>query len=140
MDIEKALQELKEAREQGANAKAQMDEMTKAVTTSKEYLALQQYRTAADLLIESLTKAITDEADKFYKSTAEKKFHDKVQVKIFAVAKILDANKVREWCFKNLPAALHPDLKTVEKYAKDFGNVDGVEVVEEPRVQIATKL
>jgi len=41
---------------------------------------------------------------------------------------------------KNLPAALSPDMKKVEKYALEIGDVAGTEKGEEARVQIASKL
>ena len=74
-----------------------------------------------------------------YKESGIKKVHDSVEVKVFPTFKVTDPAKVREWCFKNHPLALKPDMKMVEADAKD-GPVDGTETGQEARAQIATKL
>ena len=66
--------------------------------------------------------------------------HDMVDIKIFTEAEVTNASLARDWAFENLPAALKLDEAKVKKYAKDFGEVPGVEIKTEPRAQIATQL
>lgn len=74
-----------------------------------------------------------------YATNQDKHPHEKVEIKIFKTFTVLDQNAVREWCFKNHPLALKPDMKMVEADAK-AGPVDGTETGEEPRAMIASKL
>ena len=75
-----------------------------------------------------------------YKATGNKNPQDSVTVKIFKTFAIVDAKKVFDWAWKNLPAAFKIDEKKIEKYAKEFGEVDGTVSGDEPRAQIAANL
>jgi len=75
-----------------------------------------------------------------YEETKNKNPHPKVTIKIFKTFVILDAKKVWDWAFNNLPTALKLDEKKIEKYALEFGDVDGTQKGEEARAQIATEL
>lgn len=66
--------------------------------------------------------------------------HEKVDIKIFTEAVVVDTAAARDWAFENLPAALKLDDAKVKKYAKEFGDVPGVTINTEARAQIATQL
>lgn len=94
----------------------------------------------ADTVVDNLETEIKELALVQFKNDGDKHPHDKITIKIFKTFKVLDAEKVREWCAVNLAKALKPDLRMVEKYAGEFGDVPGTEKGEEARAQIATQL
>jgi hypothetical protein len=106
------------------------------------YQANQNITEIFSVEVEALESEIRAEALLLYETDPEKKSlqHPSVQVKIFKVCSVFDIEMVRNWAFGNLPAALVVDMPKIEKYAKDFGSVDGVSVILQPRAQISTKL
>ena len=90
--------------------------------------------------VANLELAIKTAALKEFEVYNDKHPHEKVDIKIFTEAEVTDPTKARDWAFENLPAALKLDEAKVKKYAKDFGEVPGVEIKTEPRAQIATQL
>jgi hypothetical protein len=53
---------------------------------------------------------------------------------------VTDAAKVLAWVKTNLADALTYDPKKVKDYATKIGPVEGTEIVEQPRAQIASDL
>ena len=116
------------------------DKLIEDVKGSQDYLHSSEMIATTEFEINQITGLIRDLAMTEWINTKNKHPHEKVEVKVFKTFKILNADTLREWVFKNLPAALSPDLKKVEKYALEIGDVDGTQKGEEARVQIASKL
>lgn len=138
--IEQYLTQLKEARENSAAYKSAMREAVENVKQSDTYQVYETSARESDQAIEFFESELRRLALAEYEATKNKAPHPKIAVKIFKTFKILDAAKVRAWAFGNLPAALKLDEKKVEKYALEFGDVEGTEKGEEARAQIATEL
>ena len=110
------------------------------VKAKPDYLEASSILADANHEIDMITGLIRDLALTEWINTKNKHPHEKIEVKVFKTFKVLNADTLREWVFKNLPAALSPDLRKVEKYALEIGDVDGTQKGEEARVQIASKL
>lgn len=134
------LLELAEARTMRDGAKDLINKMLEEFKGTMNFMAVQNDSMRYVAMVAGLEEQIRELAVAEFKSTGEKKPHEKVVVKIFKTFKINDAKKVWDWAFKNLPAALKLDEKKIEKYANEFGEVEGTETGEEPRAQIATEL
>jgi len=134
------LARLKEARETDEKAKASMKQALDTLKASESYSTIETIHTVSQSAIEELEKQLREIAYTEWVNTQNKHPHEKIEVKIFKTFKVLSADTVREWALKNLPAALSPDMKKVEKYALEIGPVDGTEKGEEARIQIASKL
>jgi len=134
------LNQLKLAREALANAKKGKQELMDQLTSSDLYKIFDDSQRIAEASIEEWESKIKDEALADYEANKNKKPHEKVAIKMFKTFKIVDASKVRDWVFNNLPAALKVDDGMVKKYAVEFGAVEGTETGEEARVQIASEL
>lgn len=134
------LEHLKEARETEEKAKASMKQAMDTLKASDAYTLLQNILDVSHGAVETLEKEIKDLALTEYNATQNKHVHEKIEVKIFKVFKVLDPKRLRNWVIANLQDALEPNMDKVRKYALEIGDVDGAEKIEEPRVQIASKL
>ena len=134
------LEKLRTVRESQEKARLTMKEMVDVIQKSDEYTSLQAVSALAEGEEERLVNEITEKALQQFAIDGNKHVHPKVEVKTFKTFKVVDAVRVWDWCFVNLPAALSTDFKKVEKYAKEFGVVPGTETDEESRVQIAKEL
>ena len=134
------LEALKEARETEEKAKASLKSALDALKNSEGYVLMTNMHEVAHSAVEEIEKKLREIAYTEWVNTQNKHPHEKIEVKIFKTFKVISADTVREWVLKNLPAALSPDMKKVEKYALEIGPVDGTEKGEEARVQIASKL
>lgn len=90
--------------------------------------------------VEALEAEIRAEAIALYKADGNKKPHDKVNIKIMTVFKIVEPARVLAWVKTNLADALIYDEKKIKNYATKIGAVDGTELIEEPQAQIASEL
>lgn len=139
-NLDELLTQLKIARSESQGIKSDMKSRMDAFQGSEEWLSLQRVRETIDSGIADLEKQIKHIANAEYIKSGVKVVHPKIQIKIFKVFKIIDAAKVHKWVWDNFTLALKPDMKMVEDYVKDNAAFDGVELSEEARVQIATKL
>lgn len=139
-NYDELLAKLKVAREKEEDDKKYLNGMIETAKLDHEYIRTSEDLTKTIQEITFLNEQIKTLALTEWINTKNKKPHEKIEVKIFKTFKILNADVLREWVFKNLPAALSPDMKKVEKYAMEIGSVDGTEKGEEARVQIASKL
>lgn len=104
------------------------------------YIGIVQILKEARDQVVLFTEMIHEVALADYAENKDKHPHVAVEIKIFTEAEIIDMVVAREWCFDNLRPALKVDGKVLGKYAKEFGDVPGVEVKETPKVQIASNL
>lgn len=114
--------------------------MLEDFVNSLEYKTAEDASKTATQEVEKCTNAVHAEALTMWEANDDKHPHPKVEIKMFLRTSITDSEVARNWCFDNLRAALKLDTKTVEKYAKQFGVVPGVDVEELPKVYIASKL
>lgn len=140
MNYDEMLSHLKSAREDFLTAKEGMREIIFKATQGEEYKNFELTSELAQKDIAEIEAKIKEFALGQYLGSGEKKPHPKVSVKVFKVVIQNSAEKVRAWVEANLRDALVVDQKKVEKYAKEIGTVDGMEVKDEPRVQIASEL
>lgn len=138
--LEQILSDLKQARADAEFYAAEKNAILEAAKATSNYQLADEAHTKAKAQIENLETMIRKAALEEFKANGNKSLHPSVTVKIFKVFNVVDKDRLREWCVQNLPVVLQPDLKKVEAYAKDVGSVDGAELIEEPRAQIATKL
>ncbi len=138
--IDQKLAELKQARKANEFHKSEMKAVVERAKKSERYLESEIIARESGDTITVLEAELRGLALDEYEATKNKTPHPKIAVKIFKTFKILDAAKVRAWAFGNLPAALKLDEKKVEKYALEFGDVEGTKKGEEARAQIATEL
>jgi len=101
--------------------------------------ASQNAQNAAETIAE-LEKAIKEYALEQYKLNGAKSIHDKVNVRIFKVFNLTNPQRVLSWVKNNLVDALIFDEKKVKNYAMKIGAIDGIEITEEPKAQIASDL
>lgn len=134
------LKELALHRESLDAAKKQKADILEAVKSQPHYLAADAIALAANAAIEELEKTIRDAALYDYAATGNKTVHDKVKIKVFQKLQIVDPVRVLTWVKTNLADALIFDEKKVKSYATKIGNVDGIEITEEPQAQIASEL
>ncbi len=134
------LDQLKDVRERQSTTKGLMNKMIDSVRESEEYKSFQTMNETENELIENIEKELRDLALSEFQASGNKKPHEKVSIKIFKVFKVIDAEKVADWCRRFYVGALKPDMKMVEGYVKDNSAFDGVELTEEARAQIATKI
>lgn len=120
--------------------KVHMDGMIDDCQKDPEFVQSSLKHSEATHAIADLEEKIKMLAHTEWMNTKNKNPHPFVAVKIFKTFKVVNADTVREWVLKNLPAALDPNLKKIEKYVMEIGPVDGTEKGEEARVQIASKL
>lgn len=131
--------ELKQARENLTNFNAQIRLIQESIAEPLREVKSKQV--IADSRCAELETQIRERGVEFYDFTGDKHPIPGVEIKLFDEATIEDADAVRAFCFKGLPAALVVDEKKVKKYALDFDAVPGVKVTRDvPRAQIATKL
>ena len=139
--IEEQLAELKTARENFKAYKETANAALEAFKSSDDVFTFNHEHSSALIpVIADLEESIRTLGILAYAESGDKHPHEKVDIKIFTEAEVTDPTKAREWAFENLPAALKLDEAKVKKYAKDFGEVPGVEIKTEPRAQIATQL
>lgn len=139
--LEQILADLKQARIDAEFYSAEKNAIIDAAKATSNYQIADEAHGKAKAQIENLETVIRKAALEEFKANGNKSLHPSVTVKIFKVFNVLDKDRLREWCVKNLPVVLQPDVKKVEAYVKDLGgSVDGAELIEEPRAQIATKL
>lgn len=134
------LKELADHRQAAVTLQESKKKLLDCVKESREYLEIDQKHKDAQEKVDRLEAEIKALAEKEYQTTGNKKPHEKVQVKIFKVFKILDAETMKAWVFKNLQDALKVDEAKVKDYAQKIGAVQGTEVAEEARAQIASTL
>lgn len=141
LQLGQALYDLKQARIAAESYSAEKKAILDNAMAGINYQLADEAHGKAKAQIEHLETMLRKAAVDEFKANGNKALHPSLTVKIFKVFNVLDKDRLREWCVKNLPVVLQPDLKKVEAYAKDVGgSVDGAELVEEPRAQIATKL
>lgn len=128
------LEKLRSDRLEAEGAKATRDEILEDLKKNNNYLS-------NDFIYKQALERIADTEEKIkmlahteWLNTKNKNPHPSVAVKIFKTFKVINADAVREWVLKNLPAALSPDMSKVQKYAMEIGPVDGTEKGEEARV------
>ena len=139
--LDQILSDLKQARIDAEFYTAEKNAILEAAKATSNYQLADEAHGKAKAQIDNLEALLRKAAVEEFKATGNKILHPSVTVKIFKVFNVLDKDRLRDWCVKNLPVVLQPDLKKVEAYAKDVGgSVDGAELIEEPRAQIATKL
>lgn len=139
--LEQALADLKQARIDAEFYTAEKKAILDAAKATSNYQLADEAHIKANSQIDNLETLLRKAAVDEFKASGNKALHPSVTVKIFKVFNVVDKDRLREWCVKNLPVVLQPDLKKVEAYVKDLGgSVDGTELIEEPRAQIATKL
>ena len=96
--------------------------------------------TAANEVISETEQKIRELALTHWINTQEKDVHPSVKVKVFKKFEIVDPAAMRAWVDTNLRDALMVDEKKVKDYATKIGPVEGTEVGEEARAEIASKL
>lgn len=140
MNLDEKLKELAKQREIAQMQKTAMDYLVKAAKASPDYTDAEQMAQKANEEITRLENEIKGYALAVYSETTEKNVHPSVSVKIFNTFKIVDLAKVREFVDARLRDALVVDEGKVKKYALEIGPVEGTEVGQEARVQIASNL
>jgi len=105
-----------------------------------EYRALQERKKALVADLDLCDATVRAEALRIYEQAGVKNPHPNVAVKTRKETIFGDEKQTREWCFTNLPKALSLDKGLIAKYAKEFGEVPGIEVTETPAVYIASDL
>jgi len=140
LDLDDALARLNYRRQRYQDALMKRKKMMEDFESSDDYVNATEDAQALQGDVIILEEQIRIDALARFLDNGNKKPHEKIAIKIFKTFKVLDADAVREWCDKNLKDAMKPDMKLVEKYATEFGHVDGTETGKEPRVQIATQL
>jgi hypothetical protein len=134
------LEQLKHAR---AESKLQHEYMKNILENAKLtdlFVMAEQSAAGADAAILDLETQIKNTAISEFNTTGEKKVHPKVEVKIFKKFSIVSPARVLAWVKTNLADALVFDEKKVKNYATKIGPVEGTELVDEPRAQIAAEL
>lgn len=134
------LNELGDYRKKAVVLQEEKKALLESVKQGQNYQNLEQEYKTAQENIDRLEAEIKRMAEEEYQSTGNKKPHDKISVKIFKVFQIVDAEKMKEWVFKNLQDALKVDESKVKDYAQKIGPVQGTAVIEEARAQIASNL
>ena len=134
------LSQLRTARNVLETASSEMKALIEKAKQDDIYTSLQAAATLAEGEIERLTESIHDEAMHQYSVDQKKHPHPKVEIKAFKTFKVDDLKTVDTWARLTFPAALDVNLKKVEKFAKEFGEVPGATLGEELRVQIAKEL
>ena len=139
--IDELIKDLAKARAIHAEAKEKARiRMEEILSNDTPYFVQKSSADSTAVIIAELETRIRELALQEYAQNGTKAPHPKVAIKIFKTFKVHDASAMRKWVFSNLPAALKVDEKKVEKYAHEFGAVDGAETGEEPRAQIASTL
>ena len=134
------LEELKFMRNRREELKAETKAMLDAVRSTPNYTAAESELKSVSEAVETLEEQIRNTAVSEFKATGTKKVHQKVEVKLFSKFVIVSPSAVLAWVKQNLADALVFDEKKVKAYATKVGPVEGTELVEEPRAQIATEL
>jgi len=135
-----SLQKLAELRIASKRSKDETTAMLKSVTYSQNSLAARQSADEATAEAARLEESIRAAAVQNYTLTGEKNPHPKVTVKIFKTFSVIDPARVLAWVKQNLADALIVDEKKVKAYVTKIGAVDGTQMIEEPKAQIATEL
>lgn len=138
--LEQLINELALARAAFAADKQAADERQKQLLEDPELAILKGTAAQAAEEVARLESQIKSMALALHVETGTKAPHPKVAIKTFKTFVIRDPEAMRKWVVTNLPAALKVDEKKVEKYAHEFGEVDGTETGTEPRAQIASAL
>lgn len=138
--INDQLAQLKVAREASAQYRAEMKAMLDHAKATPNFALAMEQAEKADAAMSEIESRIRTLALDAFALDQNRHPHEKVDIKIFTEAVVVDTAAARDWAFENLPAALKLDEAKVKKYAKDFGEVPGVEIKTEPRAQIATQL
>jgi hypothetical protein len=139
--IEQLLQDLALARQLHATAKEAARVRMEEFIASDDVYSFQ--KAASDntaVAIAELEEKIRNIVLAEYQTSGSKSPHPKVAVKIFKSFNVTDAAKVLAWVKTNLADALTYDPKKVKDYATKIGPVEGTEIVEQPRAQIASDL
>lgn len=138
-EIDKLLDQLKEAREKSAEARKARQSIIEAAQKTIDYQVADEATNAADDLITQLEANIKQQALSLHELCAE--LPERVAVKMFTVIDPYDEQKAKEWSLSHFTPAIKLDTKVFEKAVKD-GNIP-VELAtthKEARAQIATKL
>lgn len=138
--IAELLNELAEARKFSEYCNAARREMVDNVKQSDEYKAADDVAKTAEATIAKLEEEIKLVSKSAFEADGNKHPHPKIEIKSFKTYSINDASKVLAWVKVNLADALTYDAAKVKNYATKIGSVDGAEVGEEIRVQIALNL
>ena len=139
--LDQILSDLKQARTDAELCAAEKKAILDDAMATGNYRLADEAHGKAKAQIENLEAIIRKAALDEFKATGNKAVHPSVTVKIFKVFNVIDKDRLRDWCFRNLPVVLQPDVKKVEAYVKDLGgSIEGAELTEEARAQIATKL
>lgn len=138
--IDALLWQLNEARKREQIGRDAKNVMIETLQKSPDYLSAKQEQEEAATVVENLETEIKKIINEDFSVTGNKHPHAKIEVKSFKTFKIEDAEKVLAWVKTNLADALVYDAAKVKNYAMKIGKVDGAEVGEEVRVQIASNL
>lgn len=134
------IQSLQEAREEARLAREAANAMIVAVKESPAYQEALQKAEEATKTADHIETDLRDMALDAYAENGNKKPHEKVQVKIFREFSVTDPHAMRTWVDSNLRDALIVDEKKVKEYALKIGAVDGTQVIETAKAQIASDL
>lgn len=134
------LQSLRDAREETRLAKETASAMIAAVKESPAYQEALQKAEESAKTVDQIETDLRNMALNAYAENGEKKPHEKVQVKIFREFSVTDSRAMRAWVDSNLRDALIVDEKKVKDYALKIGAVDGTQVIETAKAQIASDL
>lgn len=166
--IEELLDKLKTARMDAEESKTYMDDrLAEFMRTDDIYTVQAKKHATASTLKAEIEKEIKNLGLTLYEESVksgnpDKKIADGAEIKIFKKLVIKTPSAAFGWAKKNYPAALKfadekisdiralvlrsmpsalvLDENAILEYAKKFGAVDGVEILDDPRVQISGKL
>src|SRR5258706_8810209 len=113
-NIDKDLRTRAEYREKYDEHQAKRDQMLEELKQRTEYVNTGiDMDSCAQIMAEAETR-IKMLAHTEWILTQNKHPHEKVEVKIFKTFKVINADTLRDWVLKNLPAALDPNLRKIE--------------------------
>jgi hypothetical protein len=139
-ELDILLAQLAEARTMRDGAKDLEHKLMEEFKVSPTFSKVSSDATTYAQQAEELETSIRSIALAEYHASGSKAPHPKVAVKIFKSFNVTDAAQVIAWVKTNLADALTYNPKKVKDYATKIGAVQGTEVVEEPRAQIASDL
>lgn len=138
--LDTLIKELAKARADQARAGSAAKALLAPIQISEAYTQLVSQEKQAKAEVERLTEIIRTTGKTYYVKKNEKNPHEKVEVRIFKVARIEKVETVRQWLWKHLPDALVMNEDVISDYVQNVGPIPGVIIEDDPRVYIASKL
>ncbi len=140
-ELESMVKALALARKDRDNARAFFDGLVREFEQSLAFVDAKKALKLAEETEAIFDTALRGAAEASYEMDGNKKPVKGVEIKLGDKVEIYDEIAARLWCFAHLPDALEPNLKKVEKYAKEFSLPDGVELKRDvPKVYISKNL